>query len=242
MMDVMLVPVDRQRQRRVRFYLSILFMLLPVFAFVAGDYYARTSHVRDQSQTLELEQEVRSLQSSLQAARDDLALQRTDSEVSQQAQEKVRAEIKDLRDQLAELDEAVSFYKNVMAPGSGENGLRIEKLDIASTKTPGVYGFRLVLTQVGDNRGYLSGNVTLTVNGRKGEQAVRLNGTQVLADGAETRFRFRYFQELTGRITIPDGVEPDQLTIEALSTGRRQEKVERNFIWKVQERNSAWAG
>ena len=40
-LDVMLVPVDRRRQRRVRVYLSLLFVLLPVLAFFGGDFYAR---------------------------------------------------------------------------------------------------------------------------------------------------------------------------------------------------------
>lgn len=241
-LDVMLVPVDRRHQRRVRVYLSLLFVLMPVLTFFAGDFYARETQQSLGQEKQALQQKMVQLEAELLAARDELVLKRTDSEVSTQAQEKVRAEIKELRDQMAELEEAVAFYKSVMAPGSGESGLRIEKMDIAATTKPGEFSFRLVLTQVGDNRGYLGGNVTLLVNGRRGEEAVRLNGSEVLADGAETRFRFRYFQELSGRLVLPEGFEPDQLTVEATSTGRRQEKVERNFIWQVQERDSAWAG
>ncbi len=240
--DVMLVPVDRRARRRVRVYVGLLLIFLPVLAFFGGEIFAHYSRQAEQNRSAELQSQVKDLQAELQSARDELAMQRADTQVTSQAQEQVRTEIKDLRDQLAELEEAVAFYKSVMAPGSGDNGLKIEKLDVAATGTPNVYGFRLVLTQVGDNRGYLSGNVTVIIAGRRGEEAVRLNGTEVLADGAETRFKFRYFQELSGRLTLPEGFEPDQLTIEAESTGRRQEKVERSFIWQVQERNSAWAG
>jgi uncharacterized protein DUF6776 len=240
--DVMLVPVDRSRQRRIRVYLTLAALLAPLLAFFAGEFYANHSRVLDTSRAQALEVQVATLTGELQEARDNLAMQRTDSEVSMQAQETVRTEIKDLRDQIAELDEAVAFYKNVMAPGSGDSGLRIEKLDVAATKTPGMYTFRLVLTQVGDNRGYLSGNYSLSLSGRQGEEAIRLNGSEVLADGAETRFKFRYFQELSGRISLPEDIEPDQLTIKAVSTGRRPETVERNFIWQLQEKNSAWAG
>jgi len=240
--DVMLVPVDRRARRRARVYTALLMVLLPVLAFFGGEIFAHYSRQAEQNRSAALQQQVKTLQGDLQAARDELAMQRADTQVTSQAQEQVRVEIKDLRDQIAELEEAVAFYKSVMAPGSGENGLKIEKLDVATTTTPNVYSFRLVLTQVGDNRGYLSGNVSLNVSGRRGEEAVRLNGSEVLADGAETRFKFRYFQELSGRLTLPDGFEPDQLLIEAVSTGRRQEKVERSFIWQVQERNSAWAG
>lgn len=242
MTDLMLVPVDARQRRRVRVYLALALVFAPIFGFVAGDFYARESRLSEQRQTFRLQARVAELDQLLRQAREDLALHRTGNEVSLQAQEQVRGELKELRDQLAELEEAVAFYKSVMAPGSGEAGLRVEKLDVAATTTPGVYGFRLVLTQVGDNRSYMSGNITLTLSGRRDQQQVRLNGSEVLADGAETRFRFRYFQELTGRLTVPDDVEPDQIIIEAMTTGRRAEKIEKNFIWQVQERNSAWAG
>lgn len=235
-------PVDMRRQRRIRFYTVLALVLLPALAFLAGGWASQgvQRHVWDRN--ARLQGEVERLDAALRAAREELVLHRTDSQVAVQAQERVRAEIKDLRDQIAELEEAVAFYKGIMAPGSGQAGLRVERLDLSATSEPGVYGYRVVLTQVGDNRHYQSGSMTMSLSGRRDGEPVSLNGSEVLADGAETRFRFRYFQELTGRLALPEGVEPDQIVIEAVPTGRNAGKVERNFIWQVQEKNNAWAG
>lgn len=237
-----LEPVNLHKRRRTRVYLTLFVLLSLLGAFVGGHLFSmhrQTSSVVEQEN---LRASVAELQRELRMAREELALYRTGSEVAQQAQEKVRAEIKDLRGQIAELEEAVAFYKNVMSPGSGEEGLRIERLDLATTAEAGVYTYRLVLTQVGDNRRYLRGGISLILSGHRGDEAVSLNASELLAQGSETSFRFRYFQELTGRLSLPFDVVPEQVTIEATSTAGRQQTSERNFIWQLQERGSAWAG
>ena len=242
MEDMVLVPLDRRRRRRVRVYGSLFVVLAIIAAFVAGQISVRENTSRLERERSRLSDQVRVLDSALQSARNELALHRTGTEVSQQAQEQVRSEIRDLRGQLAELEEAVAFYKNVMAPGSVEQGLRIEKFDLAPAAAGGEVAFRLVLTQVGDNRNNVAGDVLLKLSGTRGEQVVQLNGRDMLVEGSETRFRFRYFQELTGRLRLPEGLQPEQITVEAISGARRNQKTEKTYIWQLQERSGAWAG
>ena len=239
---MVLVPLDRRRRRRMRVYGSLMVTLVVLGAFVAGQISVRENTSRLERERSRLSDQVRVLDSSLQSTRNELALHRTGTQVSQQAQEQVRSEMRDLRGQLAELEEAVAFYKNVMAPGSVEQGLRIEKFDLAPSGVPGEVAFRLVLTQVGDNRNNVAGDVLLRLSGTRGEQTVLLSGSDILAEGSETRFRFRYFQELTGRLRLPEGLQPEQITVEAISGARRNQKTEKTYVWQLQERSGAWAG
>ncbi|MCC1497860.1 DUF6776 family protein [Alcanivorax sp. 1008] len=242
MEDMVLVPLDRRRRRRVRVYGSLFVILVIIAAFIAGQITARENTSRLERDRSRLTDQVRVLDSALQSARNELALHRTGTEVSQQAQEQVRSEIRDLRGQLAELEEAVAFYKNVMAPGSVEQGLRIEKFDLAPAATAGEFAFRLVLTQVGDNRNNVAGDVLLKLSGMQAEEQVQLSGSDILVEGSETRFRFRYFQELTGRLRLPEGLQPEQITVEAINGARRNQKTEKTYMWQLQERSGAWAG
>ena len=239
---MVLVPVDRRRRRRLRVYGSLVVILAVLVAFVGGQVSVRENTSRMERDRARLATEVAQLDTALRAARNELALHRTGTEVAQQAQEQVRSEIRDLRGQLAELEEAVAFYKSVMAPGSVEQGLRIEKFDLAATSTEGEFSFRLVLTQVGDNRNNVAGDVLLKLAARKGAEAVQLNGSDILAEGSETRFRFRYFQELTGKLRLPADIVPEQITVEAINSARRNQKTEKTYIWQLQERSGAWAG
>ena len=239
---MVLVPVDRRRRRRLRVYGGLFVILAVLVAFVAGQVSVRENTSRMERDRARLATEVNQLDRALRSARNELALHRTGTEVSQQAQEQVRSEIRDLRGQLAELEEAVAFYKSVMAPGSVEQGLRIEKFDLAATSTEGEFAFRLVLTQVGDNRNNIAGDVLLKLAARKGEKTMQLSGSDVLAEGSETRFRFRYFQELTGKLRLPADIVPEQITVEAINSARRNQKTEKAYIWQLQERSGAWAG
>jgi hypothetical protein len=240
--DMVLVPINRRRRRRLRVYGSLAVVLLVLLAFVGGQISVRENTSRMERDRARLSDQVNQLDLALQSARNELALHRTGTQVAQQAQEQVRSEIRDLRGQLAELEEAVAFYKSVMAPGSVEQGLRIERFELAPAGTSGEVAFRLVLTQVGDNRNNITGDVLLRVAGRQGDAAIQLSGSDMLVEGSETRFRFRYFQELTGRLRLPDNVQPEQITVEAISGTRRNQKTEKTYMWQLQERGGAWAG
>ncbi len=239
---MVLDPLDRRRRRRLRVYGTLFVVLAVLLAFVGGQISVRENTSRIERDRVRLKDQVNQLDSALRAARNELALHRTGSEVSQQAQEQVRSEIRDLRGQLAELEEAVAFYKSVMAPGSVEQGLRIEKFDLAATGTSGEFAFRLVLTQIGDNRNNIAGDVLLRLAARRNDAPVQLNGSDMLVEGSETRFRFRYFQELTGRLRLPADVVPEQITVEAINGARRNQKTEKTYMWQLQERSGAWAG
>lgn len=240
--ELMLVPVDPLRRRRLRVYGALALVLALLAAYVGGEIRGRQGEISAERERDELLLQVRELEEQLQSARDDLALQRTSTEMAEQAQSQVRQEIRSLRDQVAELEEAVSFYKNVMAPGSREEGLHIEKLDLEPAAEPGLYRYKLVLIQLGDNRAYLSGQVQMQMAASSEEEAVTIDHGSLLADDSETRFRFRYFQELSGHLRLPEGVAPERVTVEAVATGRRRDRAEKEFNLRLQESNGARPG
>ncbi len=230
--DVVLIPV-RPSQRKKRRRLLISGAIVAAWVRFFGGGWSGNSGALDTSETnRRLRAELKSQSRELEAARNELALYRTDTEVTQQARENLRQEIKGLRDQAAELEEAVAFYKNVMAPGGSERGMQIEKLTLQPTEKEGEYSYKVVLVQSGDNRNYLSGDISLTLRGSRDGQAIKLSGSDWLNDGSETRFRFRYFQELNGRFILPEGVEIIALDVDAESGGRNRYETQKTIKWQ----------
>lgn len=240
--DVVLEEVIPARRRRWRVYTSLAVLLALVAAYFLGVLNGRQQELSLERERNQLADQVEELEQKLRTTRDQLALQRTSTRMAEQAQGQVRGEIRTLRDQVAELEEAVAFYKNVMAPGSGEKALSIEQLDLAETDETRRYDFRLVLTQPGDNRAFLDGQVQIRVTGQRDDEEVTLDNNDVLGSGSETGFRFRYFQELTGRLELPEGFEPERVTVKAVATGRREARAEREFNWTLEESDRDWAG
>tara|TARA_A100001391_G_scaffold151852_1_gene109613 strand:- start:5628 stop:6353 length:726 start_codon:yes stop_codon:yes gene_type:complete len=229
--DVVLVPVSPSRRRRRRVSL-LMAAVLAVLAAAGGGFWLGQGGALDTGRHIqELRAELKQTRENLAEARQDLARYRADSQVSDQAGEQLRQEIRALRDQAAELEEAVAFYKNVMSPGSADNPLLVQKFEVAPADGERRFRYRLVLVQTGDNRDYLSGRVSLALKGMRDGKAETLEAGDWLDDSSELSFKFRYFQELSGTLTVPEGFEVSALEVTARSTGGRRAEVTRSLPW-----------
>ncbi len=152
-----------------------------------------------------------------------------------EAYETLRQTIKELHDRLADTEEEVRFYRQLMAPSEDDRGLRIERLVLA----PGIAGreveFRLMLTQVVDSHDWINGKVTIDLVGRvRGEQQVLSLTELASVDDYPLTFRFKYFQNLAGSMRVPDGFTPERVVVTA-EKGSAGTQLERTFTWSLQE-------
>ena len=163
-------------------------------------------------------------------------------EVSHQASQELRKTIKKLRDEAAGLKEEVTFYKSLMAPSSVERGLHIQQFEVTRGEHPGEFSYYLLLTQVEARRSWIQGDVRLNVRGtiryeEDGEQKddeLVLSLTEIAeTDAYPLKFRFRYFQGLSGTMTLPSGFTPQSVVITALRRGGSAMKREQTFDWVV---------
>jgi hypothetical protein len=187
--------------------------------------------------------EAAEMEEALSAAREtivDLERRIADYELSQTvdgtAQEELRRTMKSLRDELADGREELRFYRQLMAPSEAERGLRVERLELVSRAGTPEIGYRLLLTQVVDHHQWLTGTVRFEVSGHLGETEQVLSLTELGATAAyPLPFKFRYFQDLTGILSLPQGFLPAKVTIVAETPGKAGKRVERTFGWNVQE-------
>jgi hypothetical protein len=153
----------------------------------------------------------------------------------------LRHSITELRDQVAALTEEVNFYKSLMAPSSVARGLQIADFELLPQEQDDQYRFHLLLTQVEARRDWVQGDATLEVHGRMtgsdpstvaAEQVLSL--TEIGGEGSyPLKFRFRYFQDLTGIITLPRGFEPEKIVVTAGKRGAGADPLSRTFQWLV---------
>lgn len=237
--DFRLVPVDRAADRRRRWWLvgiSLLLLLIGVASGAAGYRLLVLNIDASQQQSL-----LDAKQQEVDALRKQLVVYQTDQAIDGKARTKVRQQYRELQDQLAELRQAVGFYKNLMAPGSRKQGLYVEQLSLhpQGKAKANRYRFLLVLTQVGNNkwRPYLKGEVSWQLQGVKSGKPVTVDQGKFLAKDSDSRFSFRYFQELRGELTLPAGVTPQQLIITAESKGQRHYRVEHTYKWTSVEQH-----
>jgi len=185
----------------------------------------------------QLREQVARYSAEAEELRQQLANVRLGSEVDQQASEELRTQVISLKEEVTSLEENIAFYRGIMAPDENRSGLTIGSLNVIGTGSAREYRYKLVVQQLATNHQVLNGHVNFNIVGREGDETVSLPLYRLSAaqDSENIRLRFRYFQNIEGRLTLPEGFEPERIEIVARSTGNNPQTVEERFGWLVQE-------
>jgi hypothetical protein len=224
--------------RPVRSLFIKMLLLIAVLSAIAGAYlYGSYMGVRHEQRLLN---EVSALRSQLQLSADreselrrKVAVLENASFVDKGATEDVRRSNRELTDRIAELEKDIALYQGIMSPSVNSSGLTIQEVALNPTAQDGRYRFKVMLTQVGNNSNYLQGFVGINILGIQNGEITAYPLKDISADinDIDIKFRYRYFQEFTGELILPDNFTPDQLQVVAQSVGDKSARVERAYNW-----------
>lgn len=157
----------------------------------------------------------------------DLIDARLNVDVQHAASNALREEMASELEKSTLLTEEVTFYKGLMSPSSLSKGLQVEELEITRSTGEREYSFKLLLTQVALRRSYIAGDVRVDLIGES--EAVRSLTELGVLKAYPLKFRFRYFQDLAGRITLPADFVPARILVTAQQNGK--ETIQVSFPW-----------
>lgn len=216
---------------------TAILLIFTVVAAIAG--YAtglaqggfRFSSAEESNQVLE--DEVEALREDYRKARQQLINLERGRVIDEQALNQARKTIVELETRIASLQSDLTFYKNIMAPSETSKGLQVDSFTLVPTRNQDSYDFKLVLTQVGNNKSYISGVVAVNVIGLRDEEKEVIALRDLSEDIADlgVKFRFRYFQDVEGSLKLPEEFEPLEIQVVAQAEGRKSSQAERTFNW-----------
>jgi hypothetical protein len=218
-----------------------LFLVLGIAISAAGGWtygYYKTmltqqTELADQS---ELTAEIDSLRLENANLRRQIAILDRSSVMDQQANAEVQGTITSLRERVAQLEEDIVFYRQVVAEETEDTGLMIGQLDLDATTDPGRYRYKLVMRQKdADGDTFLVGHVNVNLVGLLDEEQVilALRDISEAEDELDIRLRFKYFQNIEGELALPEGFQPDRVQIAAVSTEPVSKTISEDFGWVV---------
>lgn len=178
------------------------------------------------------------LQSQLTRVQQQLVNAEQESRVDRASLEKVQGTMLTLRERIAQLEEDILFYKNIMAPEEKERGLVIGQFDLVALEEPGWYRYRVELRQQGDNQHLVNGYANVNILGREdgSERSIPLRDVSGTVDQQDLKLRFQYFQNIEGELRLPAGFTPEMVQIRAVSEREANAgTVEKSFGWVVQD-------
>lgn len=170
----------------------------------------------------------------IESLRREIAFLERTSEVDKKAAFQSNASSATLRSQISELERNVEYYRKVVSEEAGNTGLSISGFDLFETDIVNKYRYRVVLRQQdADGDSYLEGNLSVNLVGKKAgiDLAIPLHELSADQDGLDIRLRFKYFQNVEGKLEIPDGFQPVRIDIEASSKEPVKKIVKESVLW-----------
>jgi hypothetical protein len=161
-----------------------------------------------------------------------LAVLERETEVVRGANRLLREEEADRQAEIAQLEAQLDFYSRLAGTGGEQTGLAVYQVELSTTESPRVFRFMLTLTQNIRRASIVSGKASLDLEGTLADRPVTLYWPQLNEGVASDRtFRFKYFQQLEGYLTLPESFSPTRLVV-SLEVKGEPKPVTRAFDWQ----------
>lgn len=181
----------------------------------------------------ELRRHYRDLNKESDALRERNTILERSSQIDQQAARDIQEQLAALQEELQAAREEVEFYRGIIAPGDVTSDLRIHRFEVTPGLRSDEYHYDLVLTQMKRHDRIVTGLIEWRIIGKNGGETRELKLSDVTRpEAGHLDFRFRYFQHLTGIISLPVGFQAREVVLSVRTTGKEAlEPVEQSFVW-----------
>jgi hypothetical protein len=139
----------------------------------------------------------------------------------------------DLQSQLARQSDDLAFYRSIVSPADGIQGLRIQRFEVLPGGKEREVRLKLTLVQAMRHESVVSGLAQITIRGMKDDAPARYTIGELLGKPrAQLPFSFRYFQAIEQTVTLPEGFQAFETDVEVHSSKLRA-PVQQVFPWQV---------
>ena len=234
----MVVVPYRPMRRFILLSLAVLLLVGgTVGAYKAGHRNGVVQGNTDQLNQTQMIAELADLVEANSVLRSQVALLDRSSVMDQQTNDEVQGTILGLREQVAQLEQDVLVYRQVMSKDLENVGLVVGQMDIEATELPNRFSYKLVMRQEeSTDDSYLSGFVNVGLVGTRDQEKLEipLRDLSQDEDQLDIRLRFKSFQNIEGNLDLPEGFVPEQIHITAVETAPMAKTIDKNFSWIVE--------
>lgn len=139
----------------------------------------------------------------------------------------------ELQAQLARQGDDLAFYRAIVSPEDGVQGLRIQRFEVVPGVAEREFQLRVTLVQAMRHESVVAGLAQVTLAGTQEGAPRRYTVGELLGrPRAQLPFSFRYFQTLEQSVTLPDGFEPHDIEVR-LQSGKLRTPVQQAFPWRT---------
>ena len=153
--------------------------------------------------------------------------------LDREAYGQVEQTLGELQSQLSRQADDLAFYKSIVSPADGVQGLRIHRFEVSPGAEPREYRLKLTLIQSMRHESVAAGLVQVVVHGMEGDRPARYSVGELLGrPKAQLPFSFRYFQTIEQSVTLPEGFQAFEAEVQVRSSKLRF-PMQQSFPWKA---------
>ncbi|WP_422132637.1 DUF6776 family protein [Endozoicomonas sp. ALD040] len=209
---------DPARERKIRLFLVLAFVLATGLSYYLGGRISDTEAARLRQESLDLRNQLQDLLGVEESLRQKLVILERTSKVDREAANSIRSVIRDLEDEKALLSKDLAFYKSILAPEDSAEGIRLYAFDLLQGEEKNQYRFRMVVSQVARDNPFLKGTLNVFVKGVKDGKKESLSLMELAGMEKSQALGFRYFQSFPENrdyinLTLPDGFKPEKVMV-----------------------------
>ena len=181
-----------------------------------------------------ISQELADLQVAFRSEQQRAVNAEKSAEIDRLAAEEVRRALLTYRNDLAELQSNVEFYRSLMAPDELEKGLGLYGFNLSYDQKAGTYQYKVLVTQAGNLNRLLKGemSIRLMAESNGSLKGYKLSNLPAFSGLMPAKLRFRFFQTIEGSFKLPDDLTPVSMVVELESTGKAAQKINKTFNWQ----------
>ncbi len=186
-----------------------------------------------------LEAEVTRLESETSRLNAQVAELEMARRLDREAYGQVERTLGDLQSRIARQGDDLAFYRSIVSPDDGVQGLRIQRFAVRPGTQQREFVIEVTLIQAMRQDSNVSGLVQVVVQGMEGARPAKYSIGQLLGRAdAQLPFSFRYFQTIQKAVTLPDDFQPFEVEVSVRSK-RLTSPLRKSFPWKVANLASA---
>ncbi|MCU7796223.1 MAG: hypothetical protein KZQ75_03735 [Candidatus Thiodiazotropha sp. (ex Myrtea spinifera)] len=221
-------------QEGVSFWLKILLMIL-VICGVAWVAYQQGS-AGEASGFAVLQPDAKRKITALEKERDqlrrELTMVKQAAEIDRESILTIRDQIKIFQDERLKMEEELAFLRGIVSTTSKKTALKVQNFRLEPGLETRQFHYKFSVSQVINSGIVAKGKIELSVEGLQDGRTKLLSLNQVSPDDVESiKMRFRFFQNVEGKLLIPEGFEPATINIEVKPSGKKLAPVKETFNW-----------
>ncbi|APE06854.1 hypothetical protein BM528_14575 [Alteromonas sp. RW2A1] len=153
-------------------------------------------------------------------------------ELTQLENESLTKTLVDIKQQLNEQQQLLTFYERVVAPEKSEKIFVAKDVELYAAGD-NQYQLRMVLLQPSQQKSVINGSLKLSIAGTQEGESVTFSSGDGSFVGENIKYRFRFFQAVNVTFTLPENFNPEtiMLTTEVYRYKTSKGGYERSMRW-----------